>query len=220
MAPISSTLPTGFSRSSTTNKPTPSKPLLRRATLSGSVRTRDEAGIDVESEMSMSTPPSPNKRLRTVTFNPLVEQQIFSSSLAIREAEVDLERVRSEARRSIEDHNHNVSEEGFNDLKELFRPAAKGKEREIPSNEKIRAHLLALTSCVSLLGKGCSPLVNLILDLEWIGRDEIFVKVYVHFLGNLVSAQGVYVASVLNMLVEKFGGCKLFPHCMDVIIPL
>lgn len=211
-------LPTTLLRSNTSTKPTPSKPLLRRATLSGTVRTRDEAGMDFDSDINMLTPPSPSKRQRTVTFNPLVEQQVFSSSLPIAEPDVDLEGIRMEVRSAIEDHNCAVTEVGFEELKEVFRPAKRGREAEAPSNEKIRAYLLALTSSVSLLGKSCSPLVRLILDFEWMGREEGLVKVYVHFLGNLASAQGAYVASVLSMLVEKFSGSKSPSYPQQVTI--
>ncbi len=56
---------------------------------------------------------------------------------------------------------------------------------------------------VSLLDKSCSGIVKAILECEWLGRDELFVKSYIQFLGNLCSAQGSYVGLVLSKLVEK-----------------
>jgi RNA polymerase I-specific transcription initiation factor RRN3 len=52
-------------------------------------------------------------------------------------------------------------------------------------------------------------LVKAILACNWIGRDEKFVRAYVHFLGSLASAQGAYVGTVLGMLVGQFYGGKL-----------
>jgi RNA polymerase I-specific transcription initiation factor RRN3 len=183
----------------------PIKPLLRRSTLSGTVRTRDEAGLDDESDISMTAPSSPSKRAKTVSFSELVDEQAISPFQTL---DLDLESVRSDVRRAIEGHVRGIVEEGYDALKDMFRPVRKGMSGTGPSNDTLRANLLALTGCVSLLGKSCSSLVKLMLEFEWMGRDEGLVKVYVHFLGNLASAQGVYVESVLAMLVEKFTGSK------------
>ena len=51
-------------------------------------------------------------------------------------------------------------------------------------------------------------MVAAVLAFEWMGRDGSFVKAYVHFLGNLASAQGAYVGMVLEMLVDHFLGGK------------
>lgn len=218
MAPIPMTGPLPPAPSSTKitkSKAGPTKPLLRRATLGGSIRTRDEAGLDIDVDGSIaSAPPSPSKRARTVTFSPLVEEQVFSSSATMAgsapDTTLDLEAVRLEVRLAIEEHVKGTSEGEYDMLKELFAPEKRrtGDEKEGASNEKVKMHLLALTSFVSLLGKNCSGLVKAILECDWFGRDDGFVKIYVQFLGNLASAQGAYVGTVLNTLVGSFTGSK------------
>ena len=201
---------------STKSKASPSRPLLRRATLGGSIRTRDEAGLDVDVDGSIaSAPPSPSKRARTVTFSPMIERQVFSSTSTMAGFEpdntLDLEAVRLEVKFAIEEHAKGTSEEGYDMLKELFATEKRrtGDGKEGASNGKIKTHLLALTSYVSLLGKNCSGLVKAILECDWFGRDEEFIKIYVQFLGNLASAQGAYVSTVLNTLVGSFIGSKI-----------
>lgn len=200
-------------------KQKPSRPLLRRATATGTIRTADEAELDFNSSGIASTPLSPNsKRARTVTFSPIVEKQVFSQSKAMEgftpDGRVrDLEATRVEVRIAIEEHVRGSSDEAYDGLKEVFGPVKKVSMmdgEDGPSNDRIKTCLLALTSCVSLLGKtmgkDCSGLVKAVLESEWMGRDEGFVKIYVHFLGNLVSAQGAYVGTILSMLIGKFTG--------------
>jgi RNA polymerase I-specific transcription initiation factor RRN3 len=188
----------------------PNRPLLRRATVNGSgtVRTRDEAGLDLDFSTG-SAPPSPSKKARTVTFNPVVDEKLFSQSKAMAGYAADLEAVRIEVKLALEEHIMGGNEEKYDMLKEIFGPVRRGTAKEGPSNEKIRTYLLALTTCVSLLGKNCSGLVRVVLECEWMGREEGFVKIYVHFLGNLASAQGSYVGMILSTLVGKFTSCKL-----------
>src|SRR4051794_32098808 len=124
-----------------------------RATLSGSVRTRDEAGLDIEVHGSIaSAPPSPSKRARTVMFSPVVEEKVFSSPVAMvgsaSDTVLDLEAVRVDVRIAIEEHGKGTSEGGYDMLKELFASEKKrsGDGKEVASNEKVKTHLLALTS--------------------------------------------------------------------------
>lgn len=184
----------------------PARPLLRRATLNGSstVRTRDEAELDLDPP----TPPSPSKRARTVTFSPVVDEKLFSQSTAIAGFAPDLEAVRVDVKLALEEHIRGGKDEKYDMLKEVFGPVRRRREKEGPSNEKIRTYLLALTSCVSLLGKNCAGLVRAVLECEWMGREEGFVKIYVHFLGNLASTQGSYVGVILSALVGKFTSCE------------
>ena len=186
--------------------PRPSKALLRRATLSGIIRTSDDADLNDD---LLSAPPSPSKRAK-VTFNPNVEEKVMEE-YTVRGRTLDS--IRAEVRRSIEAHQRGDSD-GYDVLKEVFLPR---KDRE-PEAEpellrlEIKTYLLALTNCVSLL-KGCSGLVKAILACDWMGRDASFVKAYIYFLGNLVSAQGVYMGSVLAMLVGHFHGGRLYVFC-------
>ena len=120
----------------------------------------------------------------------------------------DLEAIRVEVKLALEEHIRGGNDEKYDMLKEVFGSVRRRGDNEGPSNEKIRTYLLALTSCVSLLGKSCASLVRTVLDFEWMGREEGFVKIYVHFLGNLVSAQGSYVGMILSALVGKFTGSE------------
>ncbi len=189
------------------SKQKPSRPLLRRATVNGggTVRTRDEAELDLDLSTG-SAPPSPSKRARTVMFSLGVEEKLFSQSKAMAGFAPDLEAVRIEVKLALEEHIRGGSDEKYDTLKEIFGLVKRGSTKEGSSNEKIRTYLLALTSCVSLLGKNCAGLVRAVLECEWIGREEGFVKIYVHFLGNLASAQGSYVGMILSSFVGKFTG--------------
>ena len=110
-------------------------------------------------------------------------------------------------RRALEEHARSGGDDTrYDGLKELFARSAKANKAE---NESLKAHLLAMTSCVSLLGKNCSGLVREVLQSQWLGKEEGYVRAYVAFLGHLASTQGAYVGNVLNMLVDKFLGGKL-----------
>ncbi|KAK0126109.1 hypothetical protein ONS95_007728 [Cadophora gregata] len=181
----------------------PSKPLLRRATLSGTVRKSEDAELDID---LMSVPPSPNKRAR-VTFNPTVEEKVMEVYQAKGRS---LDSIRAEVKRSIEAHVKNQgASEGYDNMKEMFAPRRDEDDGGEGSNVDLRTYLVALTSYTSLLNKNCNGLVKAMLACEWMGRDEAFVKAYVHFLGSLASAQGAYVGSVLGMLVGYFYGIRL-----------
>ena len=175
--------------------PKPSKPLLRRSTLSGTIRKLEDAGLDTD---ILSAPPSPNKRAK-VTFNPNVEEKVMEE-YSIRGR--SLESVRSEVRRAIEARARG-NNEGYDIIQEVFSPREGDEERE-GANEEMKAYLLALTSHASLLNKSCNGLIKTILSCNWLGREEKFVRAYVHFLGSLASAQGAYVGMVLNTLVGNF----------------
>jgi RNA polymerase I-specific transcription initiation factor RRN3 len=188
--------------------PKPSKPLLRRATLSGTIRKADDAGLDDD---LLSAPPSPSKKAR-VTFNPMVEEKIMEEYQSKGRS---LDSVRAEVKRSIEAHLKGDSEE-YDSMKEIFASSRWEDEDEDGMHSvDIKTYVVALTSFASLLNKGCSGLVKAILACEWMGRDEGFVKAYVHFLGSLASAQGAYVGTVLGMLVGHFYGGKKFAIRID-----
>ncbi|KAE8442291.1 hypothetical protein EG329_003491 [Mollisiaceae sp. DMI_Dod_QoI] len=191
----------------------PSKPLLRRATLSGTIRKVDDAGLDDD---ILSTPSSPSKKAR-VTFNEKVEEKVME------EYQVEgrsLDSVRGEVKRALQAHLKGDSE-GYDIIKEVFAPRRDDDEEdEAEAKVDIKAYVLALTSYASSLNKGCSDLIKAVLGCEWMGRDESFVKAYVQFLGSLASAQGAYVGMVLEMVVNHFCGVKLssgrVPGCPDV----
>lgn len=181
--------------------PKSSKPLLRRATLSGTIRKSVDAGLDLD---TLSAPPSPSKRAK-VTFNPNVEEQVLEE-YSVRGR--SLESVRAEIRRAVEAHAIGDSD-AYDSIKEIFSPKVGDVEERTGANDEMRVYLIALTNYASLLNKGCSGLVRAVLACEWIGRDEKFVRAYVQFLGSLASAQGAYTGMVLGMLVGYFSGGEI-----------
>jgi RNA polymerase I-specific transcription initiation factor RRN3 len=190
-----------------TAPPKPSKPVLRRPTLSGTIRKSDDADL---SEDLLSTP---TKRSR-VTFNPTVEEKVMEEySVQGRSVEV----IRAEIRRAIESHKRGDSAD-YDAIKDVFAPkedvkpgADEEEDEEAAALAKVdlKTYLVVLTNHVSLL-KGCSGLVRAVLACEWVGRDTGFVKVYIQFLGHLASAQGGFVGMVLDMLAGHFHGGELF----------
>lgn len=188
--------------------PKPSKPLLRRPNLSGSIRKSDDADL---SDELIGTP---TKRAR-VTFNPTVEEKVMEAySVKARNVEV----IRTEVRRAIEAHKRGESAD-YDALKDVFAPAAKGEPGNDDDDDEdddttalarvdLKTYLVVLTNHVSLL-KGCTGLVKAVLACDWMGRDTGFVKTYIQFLGHLSSAQGSYTGLVLDMLVGYFHGGKL-----------
>jgi RNA polymerase I-specific transcription initiation factor RRN3 len=209
-APMARPQPQPHSSNPATAKPTPTKSLLRRPTLAGRVRSREDAGLDIDDD-DMSAQPSLSKRARTVTFNPHVQQQTFTSSP---EAVIDMEDIRRTVKKALEEHAKSSPDDSrYDNIKEVF--SAKNKSKGKSDNDSTRAHLLALSGCVSLLGKSCSGLVKAVLESDWIGREETYVKAYIHFLGHLVSAQGAYVGTVLSMLIGKFATGSKLSYRMD-----
>lgn len=59
-------------------------------------------------------------------------------------------------------------------------------------------------SCVTHLTKDHEQLIYSILRLPWLGRSQAVVEEYMAFLGNLVSAQTVYLCACLKMVVSHF----------------
>ncbi|XP_069578086.1 RNA polymerase I-specific transcription initiation factor RRN3 [Brachyistius frenatus] len=59
-------------------------------------------------------------------------------------------------------------------------------------------------TCVTQLTKDHEQLIYTILRLPWVGRSQAVVDEYLAFLGNLVSAQTVYLCACLKMAVSHF----------------
>lgn len=179
----------------------PSKPTLRRSALSGTIRSSDDAGLDAD---LISAPPSPRKKAR-VTFKAEVEEKVMEE---YRPKGRSFESVRAEVQRALDSHGRGDSE-GYDIIAEVFAPRKSSQNDEDQERKAdIKTYLLALTSYSALLNRSYSALVAAVLAFEWMGRDGSFVKAYVHFLGNLASAQGAYVGMVLEMLVDHFLGGK------------
>ncbi|KAH8676617.1 RNA polymerase I-specific transcription initiation factor-like protein rrn3 [Tricladium varicosporioides] len=182
----------------------PTKPLLRRSTLSGTIRKFEDTDLDSD---LLSVPPSPNKRAR-VTFNPKVEEK-YVDEFSVKGRSLDL--IRSEVKRAIEGHAKGNSE-AYDNIKSLFCSKTQDEDDEDVEEQRraeIKTYIIALTSYTSLLNSNCSGLVKSLIHFQWLGRDESSVKAYIHFLGSLASAQGAYVGMILGTLVDNFAGVRL-----------
>lgn len=165
----------------TTPAPMPvMKPLLRRPTL---IRKRDE----IEDEV----PSSPGKRPK-VSFDSNVEVRVMG------DWEKAPQLIHEEVHRALEQHALGDNS-GYNEVKNVY--VAKSKVEDEPSSTTLRNYTQALLANVSSLNKSCSGLVHAILESRWLGRQDDYFTLYVRFLANLVSAQGVFLADVLRMLV-------------------
>lgn len=122
--------------------------------------------------------------------------------------------VREEVRRAIQQHLSGAEDSPYILMREMFRadPRRQGDDDEywvsnfLPSHTTLRSNLMGLLSNVAALDRGCSSLVHAIIDSQWLGRDESYVKLYIRFLGNLAAAQQTYLAPVLRMLVNYLTG--------------
>lgn len=177
------------------------KPLLRRSTLSGTVRKAADAGLDDD---ILSAPPSPNKKAR-VTFSETPDVKVMEEYQVKGRS---LDSVRGEVKRALQAHIKGDSE-GYDMIKHVFSPRQNDDEDDDAEEmADIKSYVIALTSYASSLNKSCSDLVKAILGCEWMGRDEGFVRAYIQLLGTLASAHGAYVGEVLEMLVNQFYGSK------------
>jgi RNA polymerase I-specific transcription initiation factor RRN3 len=139
-----------------------------------------------------SAPPSPSKRVR-VTFNNDVRvctaDESWEKSQAV---------VREEVRRALLRHVQGDSE-AYDRIKHVF--GADPTDEDRPTKRSLKNHLLALVGNISLLDRAVGGLVNEVIESDWVGRDEAYVKLFVHFLGNLISAHGGWCSNVMSMLV-------------------
>ncbi|KAL4884375.1 RNA polymerase I-specific transcription initiation factor RRN3 [Aspergillus karnatakaensis] len=119
--------------------------------------------------------------------------------------------VREEVRRAIQRHVCGADSEAYDRVKEIFainprrRDANGMPPSNVPTHNTLKHHLMGLLSNVAALDRSCNGLVQAVLNSEWLGRDESYIKLYIRFLGNLAAAQGSYLGSVLKMLTNYMG---------------
>lgn len=162
--------------------PTPTKTPSRRSTL---VRKRDE--------MENGSSPAPAKRAK-VTFDERVEVQ------DVHDWEKAPEVILEEVHRTLQRHAHG-EESGYDGLKNIYQTGK--KDTKSVSSVAIRSYTAALLSNISFLNKSCSDLVHAVLNSQWLGREDDYVKVYLRLVANIVSSQGLFLGEVLGMLVEN-----------------
>ncbi|KAJ5108431.1 hypothetical protein N7456_005106 [Penicillium angulare] len=183
-----------------------------------------------DSEMTISPPPSdgpseehPAKRARVTwnendsirTFSPLDgnkpgKQSPPTTPTPGKSAAV----IREEVRRAIHRHVTAGDSEAYDRVKQVFafdprKPDSGTQSWYKPSHTDLRNHLMGLLSHVASLDRDCSSLVQAVLNSEWLGRDEAYVKLFIRFLGNLAAAQGTFLVQIFKMLTSKLSG---IPH--------
>ncbi|KAF2771959.1 RRN3-domain-containing protein [Teratosphaeria nubilosa] len=172
--------------------PPPPTPLTKRPTLG---MKRDSSYLDTDDEHSLS---STTKRLK-VEFDPNVEIRILDDW-----NEKSLELVKEEVRVGVE--KHLASGDKRDDTEYIKLLQLLGQEvgsGEAPSGRLLKKYLLAVEAKVSSLGD-CGKLVSAVLELSWLGRDDVFAQLYVRFLTTLATAHTKFVPSITQKLVSHF----------------
>lgn len=163
------------------------KSLLRRPTL---VRKRED---DDE-----APPSSPGKKAR-VTFDSDVEVRLVSAW------EKAPHLIQEEVRRAFTKRALG-DDSGYDKLKDIY--SKKKPNEEEMGSVTLKHYTIALLANVSALNKSNSDLVHTVLSSDWLARTEDYVNLYVRLLANLVSAQGVFLADVVRMLVNNLTAGK------------
>ncbi|KAJ6011497.1 hypothetical protein N7451_002909 [Penicillium sp. IBT 35674x] len=187
--------------------------ILKSSKPVGIKRKMDDTDMDFSSSIPDDLPKHLDKRPR-VTFDDKNTVRTFSvpsddpftdtqgKSIAV---------IREEVRRAIHRHVTAGDSEAYDQIKEIFvadpKKADTGMQAwSLPTHASLKNHLMGLLSHIASLDRNCSGLVNAVLDSEWLGRDEAYVKLFIRFLGNLAAAQGTYLGQVFRMLTSKLTG--------------
>lgn len=156
---------------------------------------RDSSCLDSDDEPALS---STAKRLK-VAFDPNVDVRIVDDW-----TEKSFDLVKEEVRLGVERH---LAPGGQRDdtqyiklLQLLSQDAGSG---EAPSGKLLKKYMLAIDAKVSSLGE-CGKLAAAVLDLPWVGRDEVFVGLYVRFLTSLATAHSKFMPSIMQSLMAYF----------------
>ncbi|XP_016015163.1 RNA polymerase I-specific transcription initiation factor RRN3 isoform X1 [Rousettus aegyptiacus] len=71
-------------------------------------------------------------------------------------------------------------------------------------DDQIINWLLEFRSSITYLTKDFEQLISILLRLQWLNRSQTVVEEYLAFLGNLVSAQTVFLRPCLSMIASHF----------------
>ena len=168
-------------------KSTPLRPSL--------VRKQDETETDLKEE----TPLSPSSKRAKVAFNEDVEVQVYDD----RSRKADI--VREETARAL--HRHAIGDStGYDTIKSLYLrdgPHATPDD-EPPTLDQLTFQTAGLLNSLTSLGRPCSDLIGAVIESFWYRRSEEYVSLFIKFIGNLGSVQGVWLSRILNELVSYF----------------
>ncbi|KAK3645123.1 DNA independent RNA polymerase I transcription factor [Elasticomyces elasticus] len=156
---------------------------------------RDSSYLDTDDEMGLS---SSTKRLK-VAFSPRVDVRIMEDW---NEKSYDL--VKEEVRLGVEQHlAHGEGRDDTHYVKLLQLLSQHVGSDDAPSSALLKKYLLAINAKVSALGQ-CNKLATAVLDLSWLGRDDIFASLYVRFLMGVATTHSKFIPSILERLVSHF----------------
>jgi RNA polymerase I-specific transcription initiation factor RRN3 len=113
--------------------------------------------------------------------------------------------VREEVHQALDRHLEGDSS-AYDSLRELL--TTKPFADDALSNTLLRRYIIALTGFTSLMGKRCAELVEAVLEIQWLGRDEDTVVCYRRLLVNLIATHGGFAQTILSSLVDKFVNCR------------
>jgi len=82
------------------------------------------------------------------------------------------------------------------------------EEDEVLSSVVLGEYVIALSGRIGEL-KGCGGLIHTILDVDWFGRTELFIRYYLKFLGGLISVHPGFTRPVMKKMIAQFVNCKL-----------
>jgi RNA polymerase I-specific transcription initiation factor RRN3 len=188
--------------------------ILKTSKPTGTKRKMDEVDFDVPHSSPSDRyngVSAPAKKRHRVTFDSNIQMQAAPLSPTDPSEAQKLGIVRETVRRAIHRHVTAADSKAYDQVKAIFTADAKRADDpyyyyDLPSHTVLRHHLLGLLSHVASLDRDCSGLVHAVLNSEWLGRDESYVKLYVRFLGNLAAAQGTYLAAIFKMLLTPLAG--------------
>ncbi|KAI0482732.1 RNA polymerase I-specific transcription initiation factor RRN3 [Xylariaceae sp. FL0804] len=187
---------------------TPLKPILKSSSTStlGTKRSRDETMLEDDDNLAGAQNPQKRQKVE-FDLNNIEIHEIGARSVG---------EIKREIRKALDSHDR-----GDNEEYDVLRETLMGKQESydgddddvdstLPAKQRheLMGYLVALTSFSPRLGRSCDGLVKSVLQCPWLGRDELFAKVYVQFLAALVSAQGSRLVQVLSMLIEKFADSR------------
>lgn len=178
---------------------TPVKSILKPVPV---LRKRKELHHDPDE--SPVPPESPSKR-RQVLFDEIRNVTYEVGNRTMNDFKLEVRRALEEHLRGKDGRYDSLKEMFAKDKKQRHLSPVVGEDDDPLKPGELQAYIMALTSCIPILkGRECNGLVRVILKCSWLGRDQAVVKVFTHFLAALVSAQGLYLAAVLSMMVDKF----------------
>lgn len=168
-----------------------SKPVVRPVpSASIPIRTRNDSDDD--------SPSRPKKRTK-------IKSDSTIDGRTMEHCEKAPQLIQEEVRCVLEQHTQGDSS-GYHYVKEIY--ASKRNIEDEASTATLRIYTMALLGNVSSLNRSRSDLVHTVLNSKWLGRHEEYATLFVRFAANLVSAHGVFLVNVLQMLVDNLTAGK------------